>query len=576
MNRLISTTLCLLALAIPLHAAEHRVAVVPVEFSDVSFQDKTINVDKKVARAKEYFNDQFSPYRSFRFDVLPTVKLSRAQSWYGANSTTRKDERIDQLVRDACLLLSGDMSVYDNDGDGIIDNICIITSGGNEADGDGVDCIWPQQGFLNERGGTASVSGKTVDCFTVCSEKAGLGTFCHEFAHSFGLQDLYDTDGKGSGGESSGVWGSLSLMDKGSANDGGNTPPNFCAIELEQLGIGKQLPLVYGYNTLRPVGSSKEYIRIDSDTEGEYFLLECRDNKGWDTCAGGSGLLIYHIDRSENDSWYSDYFNRNLSASERWQNNQVNCRPDHQCAIILAATPGTDDISRIFFPQPGKTIFGAETDPAFRYWNGNTATQIINDITSSADGSVIFSIIIPIVLNEMSVFQDAVILNWTTGSSLVVNECEVSWQEEGNQSSFGRHKTKALKHSEEHYSATLEGLTPATAYKITIKAICSDGTVHSKTDSFTTKSLQKNARPFIYLRTVNRNDDGSLARGEKLPLRVYNVQNADAVVEWFFDEKPIVPGSDGFWHITYSGTLKAKVRFPDGSTEVLVKELTVR
>ena len=559
----------------PLHASEHRVAVVPVEFSDVSFQDKIINVDKKVARAKDYFNDQFSPYRSFRFDVLPTVKLSRTQSWYGANSTTRKDERIDQLVRDACSLISGDMSVYDNDGDGIIDTICIITSGGNEADGDGVDCIWPQQGFLNERGGTASVSGKTVDCFTVCSEKAGLGTFCHEFAHSFGLLDLYDTDGDGSGGKSEGVWGAPSLMDKGLDNDGGNTPPNFCAIELEQLGIGKQLSPVYGYNILRPISAGKEYIRIDSDTPDEYFLLECRDNKGWDAFVGGSGLLIYHIDRSANNSWHSDYSNSNLSAAERWQSNQVNCRPDHQCARILAATPGTKDISRIFFPQPGKTVLGAETDPAFKYWSGATANQILNNISIHDDGSVSFSIIIPVVLYEVSVFQDAIILNWSTGNSLDVKECEVSWHTEGGQNSSGTRKTKALRHAEGQYSATLEGLSPSTAYRIVIKVVCEDGTVHSKTDSFTTKSLQKGVRPFIYMRNAARNDDGSFPHDSRLPLRVYNAMEA-IMIEWSFNEKPISPGQDGFWHLTGSGTLKARLHYPDGSTDVIAKELTVR
>ncbi len=575
MNRLISTALCLLAVASSLHAAEHRVAVVPVEFSDVPFRNKKANVEEKIARAKDYFNDQFSPDRSFRFDIFPTVKLTKAQSWYGANSTARKDERIDQLVRDACSQLAGDMSAYDNDGDGIIDNICIITSGGNEADGDGVDCIWPQQGYLRERGGTASVSGKTVDCFTVCAEKAGLGTFCHEFAHSFGLQDLYDTDGNGSGGESAGVWGSLSLMDKGIGNDGGNTPPNFCAIELEQLGIGNQLTMVYGYNTLKPISSSKEYIRIDSDTEGEYFLLECRDGNGWDAFAGGCGLLVYHIDRSANNSWYSDYFKRNLSAAERWQSNQVNCRPDHQCARILAATPGTKDVSRIFFPQPGRTVLGAETDPAFRYWSGATASQIIDNITAHSDGSVSFNIIIPVVLYEVSVFQDAVILNWATGSGLDVKECEVSWQADGSQSSYGTHKAKAVKQSEGNYSATLEGLSPATAYRIVIKVICNDGTVHSKTDSFTTKSLQKGVRPFIYMRTVKRNEDGSLPRDGKLPLRVYNAQEAEAV-EWSFNEKPITPGSDGYWHVSGSGMLKAIVHYSDGSTDVIAKELTVR
>lgn len=538
----------------------------------MAFDDKAGNVDNKINRAQIYFNDQFYPHRSFSFELLPTVRLPRNQAWYGANSTSRKDERIDQAVREACSLLDRDLSVYDNNKDGFIDNICIITAGGSEAGGDGVNCIWPQQGYLHDRGGTSSVNGKTVDCFTICPEKSPLGVFCHEFAHSLGLQDLYDTDGNGSGGTSKGLWGTLSLMDLGLDNDGGNTPPNFCAIELEQLGIGSPVEMTDGNITLHPVSSSKEYLRLESDVANEYFLLECRDEKGWDAFTGVSGLLVYHIDRSANNSWYSDFYKCNLSASERWAYNQVNCRPDYQCAKIVEAVPNAASIASVSFPQPGRSSFCSDTDPAFKFWSGTTSSQAIIDIRKNSDRSVSFKVITPIKILDISVFQDAAIFRWTTSESLKVKECELSCSPySGTAISDARTSISA---GDSIFAATLECLSPSTSYRAVIKAVCEDGSIYSETVNFITKSIQKGARPFIYLNTPCRLDNGFFQKDSYLPLRVNNAMEARKI-EWFFNEERIEPDGSGYWHLKESGTLKAKLWYEDGSADVIIKQITV-
>ena len=572
MKSLISTALSILAISWSLGAQGYRVAVLPVEFSDIGFEDKAADVDNKVNRAQVYFNDQFHPHRNFSFELLPTVRLPRNMAWYGSNTTSGKDERIGSAVREACTQSGGSFSVYDNDGDGYIDIVCLITAGGSEAEGDGVFCIWPQQGYMHDRGGTFSIGGKTVDCFMVCPGKSGLGTFCHEFAHHFGLQDLYDTDNNGSGGTTKGVWGSVSLMDRGLENNGGDTPPNFCAIELEQLGIGNPVEAGEGVITLRPVSRSKEYLRLESDVPDEYFLLECRDRSGWDAFSGGAGLLVYHIDRSSNNSWYSDYYRRNLSASERWQNNQVNCRPDHQCARIVEAVPNSASLETVFFPQEGRTSLASDTDPAFRFWSGTTSSQAVCGIEKLSDGSIRFRIITPISIEDNSVFQDAAILNWSTDPSLSVKECQVSWSTVSSQSGSGSATVQPTE--EGRFSLIIEGLSPATSYRTVIKAVCQDGAVYSETVSFTTKSSQKGVRPFIYLNVEGRLPDGSFQTGSKLPLRVYNAQEA-LKVEWYFDEEKISADASGFWRPLRSGTLKARVYYEDGSTDVIIKQIRV-
>ena len=374
-----------LLLPFALLAEVFRAVVIPVEFSDVSFKDKQSGVFFKTSTATSYFNDQFSPSRTFSFTVLNTVRLPRGYASYGVNSSSVKDLYIGQLVREAVELSGTNLSSYDNDSDGAVDIVYIITAGSSESDGAGADHIWPRQGRLSERGEAFSYFGKTIDSFAVCTESSSPAVFCHEFAHQFGLMDMYDTDGSGSGGTAKGLWGSLSVMDKGISESSDRLPPNFCAVELDQLGLGTRISFTTGAFRLRPLSVRKEYMRIDTDTEGEYYLLECRKAEGWDRGIGGSGLVIYHIDRSENNSWYSDLYVRNLSALERWQYNQVNCRPDRPCAQVVTAIPGAANVSKVFFPQPGHTVFASDTDPSFRYWNGSASQYAIDDIVLDAD-----------------------------------------------------------------------------------------------------------------------------------------------------------------------------------------------
>ena len=565
MKRLLSTITAALVSAVLLNAADFRMVVLPVEFSDVRFTDTQTNVYNKVSEATRYLDSQFSPKYSFSITVLSVVRLPYAMSRYGSNSTSMRDTGLDEAIRVACIQSQADFSTYDNDGDGYIDIICVITAGRSEASGGGADCIWPQQGWLHDRSGTMVLNGKTADCFAVCPELASTGTFCHEICHAFGLSDMYDTDGRLSGGTAKGLWGNLSLMDSGGAL------PNFCAIELEQLGFGTRVPAEIGHHTLRPSGSSREYRRIESDNEDEYFLLECRDNKGWDACLGGAGLVIYHIDRSISDAWYSDSHRRNLTAAERWQYNQVNCRPEHPCARVMEAVPGTDDIAQVFFPQPGHTAFGSETDPSFRFWSGTTSEKAICNIRLASDGSVSFDLIVPITLSDTQVFQDAAIIGWQVDGSLKLRECNITL----SNSVSTLQSFKLYPSADGIYSFTAENLEPQNDYIATVRAICTDGSTFSRTVYFKTKVRSQGSRPFIYLNSVSRGDDGSFERGTKLPLRIYNATDVREV-RWYFNGIRIFPAADGFWQITSVGILKAEIWYSDRSCEIIEKSINVK
>ncbi len=567
MKRVLLTILSLLLPAsAALLAVDFRIAVIPVEFSDTYFTDTDLNVHTKIEQAKIYLDHQFSPRDTFHFDILPTVRLPYTMYTYGSNSTSRRDDRLDEAIRKACSDSKADFSKYDNDNDGTIDVICLITAGQSEADGYGASCIWPQQGWLHDRGGAMTLSDKTADCFIVCPEFASVGIFCHETCHIFGLVDTYDTDGRMSGGIAKGLWGRLSLMD----NEG--RLANFSAVEIEQLGLAATIDCKPGHYSLRPLSRSRDMLRMDSDNEDEYFLFECRDNGSWDSELGGAGLVVYHIDKSASNAWFSDAYRRNLTAKERWETNQVNCRPDHPCARVVEAVPGTESISEIFFPQPGHAALGSETEPPLRFWSGKTAPMALTNIAIEPDGNVSFDVVIPITITDTQVFQDAAIICWTLDPKINLRSCSVTISENG--STINRITTYPGRNGT--CSTTLEGLKPQTDYFVTIRALCLDGSTFSTSFEFKTKVRTQVTRPFIFLNTVSRNEDGSFPPGSKFPLRIYNAQDVQAV-NWYYNGLRIYPSSDGMWQLeSSSGTMKAKIWYSDGSCEIITKELTVK
>ncbi|HXO86735.1 MAG TPA: M6 family metalloprotease domain-containing protein [Gemmatimonadales bacterium] len=132
-----------------------------------------------------------------------------------------------------------------------------------------------------------------------------IGTVAHETGHSFGLPDLYDTDGTSEG---VGQW---DLMSSGSFTSA-LSPARMGAWSLNELGWITLAPATTtGTRTFdaAPLSDTAFYVRVQgSNPRGEYYLLENRQRQESDTalirihCArAGSpgcpgGLLAWHID----------------------------------------------------------------------------------------------------------------------------------------------------------------------------------------------------------------------------------------------------------------------------------------
>ncbi|MBP5337660.1 MAG: immune inhibitor A [Bacteroidales bacterium] len=533
-----------------------RMVVLPVQFPDRQFTHSRQALEADVARAEAYFNRQFGGGMTFRFDLAPAaVTLSRPYAWYGADAADRKDVRFGEAVREALDLQQGqlNLSLYDNDSDGSVDNICLITAGAGENDGGGEDAFWPQMGLLSSQGGAVTIQGKRIDRFTSCPE-GRPGIFCHEFGHVLGLPALYDTDGPLSGGESEGLLGT-SLMDEGCLK---SVLPDFGAPEFEILQLGRCDTLSVGRVTLQPLLQGRRYLKANGTQEGECFLFSARDG----------GLYVWHLDRSDNPAGHSDRLNADLTARERWDYGCVNDDPSHPCLRLLPADPTAPGVSGVPFPQAGHSVFGSDTPSAFRFWNGYPSAYALTDIRPADDGGVSFEVFRPLVLTDQAVFQDAAIVRWTTSDRLEdVRGYELSWTdgEEEFQMSLGP-RTQ---------SCTLEKLLPRTRYHFSLSVLTDSGERFSAAGDFDTKIYREGSFPYIYLNSTLRNLDGSFPSGSKLPLRVFNATDVQDI-RWTLNGISINPGPDGEFTLMYPGILKAVILHTDGTSETIVKEVSIK
>lgn len=564
-----------------------RMAVIPVQFEDKIFSADETEIQHEIARAEEYFNAQLSVLcpgggHSVEFVMAPKVTVSRELSYYGANYTDRRDVLLHEAVREACRLSrnSVDFRQFDNDGDGYVDNVHIVAAGPGEPDSGNAENIWPQQSRLDKHGSVLNIGGKNINSYTVSAEDSKAGTICHELGHCLGLYDLYDTDGGGSEGFSAGLR-QTSLMDNGCNNDSGNTPPNFSALDLEIMNINRSIAegtalephkISKGSHTLKPLGEGGSYLRLDSHGSGEFFLLECRKAAGWDRFIGGSGLVVYHIDMSSEDAGYSDIFERELSAAERWQNNQVNNNPGHECARALTGPDDDGSAKAIFFPGNGYSGIGQAGGPQFRYWNGKSSTLAITGIAMNPDGSVTFNVLEPITISVSGIHQDSATLQWDTDiREEEIDSYGICWTDGSNS-----HSAMAPAGSR---SYMIDRLGTRCECSATVTIRLKDGTEYHDTVEFTTKFYKKGSYPYIYMggnsTLPGRNKDGSFNKGSMIPLKVYNAPEA-AECEWRFNGRTVTSDAGGFFKLEESGTLEALLLFNDGHRETIRKEIVIR
>ena len=398
----------------------------------------------------DYFKDQSRGVFNLTFDVVGPVTVSKNAAYYGENDAqTKQDKRPAEMVIEAVNLAKSKVNnwqQYDWDNDGEVDQVMIIYAGEGEASGGAEATIWPHEyslaaaKYYGEGTGPVTVDNNLeVNTYAVANEGMveqslfgesftymGIGTICHEFSHCLGLMDMYDTAYGGNFGMD--AW---SLMDQGSYNNNGFTPANYTSFEKQQIGwiTPKELTTATTVTALQALADADDFYRItNKGNENEYYLLENRQQKGWDQYVPSSGLLVLHVDYDD-EIWAWNLANTNNSdASEGVLNDHQRCTIFHADGkeksaelyaklsdLVTAYENEQDDdkadaiydeyekvsgeldkdLQNDVFPIGSTELSNTTTPRAFTYNANSDGRKLMNikisEITQNADGTIAFN-----------------------------------------------------------------------------------------------------------------------------------------------------------------------------------------
>lgn len=333
-----------------------------------------------VGSVRDYFLAQSNGQFELDFDVVGPVTMSKNYGYYGNDGAYQKDEKVYEMIKEACDGIQDKVNLkdYDWDGDGEADQVFFLYAGLGQASGGSAGTIWPHESELRYWPcGVLSYSTGKINTYACANElqpetqgssryiSAGIGTICHEFSHCLGFADMYDTTGGGGYGMSV-----FDVMDQGSYNGNGFVPCNYTAFERIYAGWVEAIELE-SPATVKDMKSVSDYgrpfIMYNYKNTNEYFLMENRQNTGWDKgLYGSNGLLIVHVNY----------------VPSRWANNSVNASNEKiQCCTVVNADGSRENtqysLQGDLYPYEVKGVtmndeFTDESEPAAKLYTKNS------------------------------------------------------------------------------------------------------------------------------------------------------------------------------------------------------------
>lgn len=379
--------------------------VILVNFKDKKMQSKHTQAEwndyfNKVGYNKygnngsvhDYFYAQSYGKLDLEFDVIGPVTVSKNMASYGANDAQGNDIDPAGMIKEACELAYAkekmDMSQYDWDGDGAVDQVYVIYAGYGEAAGGEKNTIWPHEWDIEGGGYSLVLGGQRIRTYACSSELnggngtdiSGIGTACHEFSHCMGIPDFYDTAGGGCFGMD--AW---DLMDYGSYGGDGYEPTGYNTYEKWVSGWIEPTILTEPcyIKNMKPLSDAPEACVVFNEAnKNEYYIFENRQLKGTDVALPNHGMLVIHVDYDQ----------------KVWFDNEVNNTSNHQRFTVVPADnkltsetvtgdtyPGTTKSTELTdTSKPAATLFNANSDG--RKFLGKPVTDI-----TEKDGLISFT-----------------------------------------------------------------------------------------------------------------------------------------------------------------------------------------
>lgn len=311
-----------------------RVLVLLVQFKDIKFSSKDPNAEYtrymneegyneyyNLGSVRDYFVENSMGVFTPIFDVVGPITLSgNFYETYGPKGIYGKYNEVagtQMALREAIdSLLKRDninFKQYDNDGDGYLDFVYMYYAGIGSHDTGQDSSIWAHSSKIASPIHLARnlyidryACSSELDGFAYWHNRnkkilSGIGSFVHEFSHVLGLVDTYGQ----SLNDSSYYYsiGPYDLMASGSYNCPANifrsqscAPPYYNAFERFSVGWFNPRDLyVNGSVKLAPVNNNVAYRIQNPNDENEFYMLEYRSIKKWDSDFPYPGILVWHI-----------------------------------------------------------------------------------------------------------------------------------------------------------------------------------------------------------------------------------------------------------------------------------------
>ncbi|MFF7470997.1 M6 family metalloprotease domain-containing protein [Streptomyces sp. NPDC008092] len=358
-----------------------RVVVVLADFTDKPMTADNEHFEKLFfsqgelphGSVRDYYREVTHGLVDIVGEVIGPVRMPQKLSWYANNNfgigKPTGEPRAQILARDAAVGADPliNYAPYDNDGNGFVDAFIVVHSGpGGEATGNRGD-LWSHKWVLPN---AYNADGAQIFGYLTIPEDAKIGVCAHELGHLlFGFPDLYDIDGSSEG------IGNWCLMAAGSW--GGDVPGErpahpsaWCKI---QQGWAKAVNVTSnGQLSVPDIKNGFEAYRLWTDgMHGkEYFLIENRQQTGYDKSLPASGMQVWHIDESQRDNSNENHYMVGLVQA------------DDQRDLESAANRG--DAGDVYPGSTGNSSFGPSTKPSSRSYAGTPTGVSVTDISAPA------------------------------------------------------------------------------------------------------------------------------------------------------------------------------------------------